>query len=136
MSCNKVRANIKANIKKQQRKEAANARKAGRGLNSMFLAGPGSALKWIFIRRYRTTGCGGCHTTAKEMDKIGPDAVLDRVTEFAGKIHENAKTQKFIKLLDFIDYGLFGLRHYEDLIREAVQLHKDEIAKSVPQRRG
>jgi hypothetical protein len=70
------------------------------------------------------------------MDKIGPDAVLDRVTEFAGKIHENAKTQKFIKLLDFIDYGLFGLRHYEDLIREAVQLHKDEIAKSVPQRRG
>ena len=98
-------------------------------LNTQYLAGPGSALKYIFVSRYRTPGCGGCHTTAREMDKDGPDKVLEKLTEYAEKIHTNAQGRKWTRLLDFVDYTLFGLIHYESLIREAVQLHRDEIEK-------
>jgi len=97
--------------------------------NTYLLLGPGSALKYIFMTRYKTSSCAGCHTAAIQMDKDGPDKVSADVTKYAEMIHENAKSQTWTAVLDFFDYAMFGLSHYESLVREAVELHLQEKAK-------
>ena len=97
--------------------------------NSMYLRGPGSAIQYISIHRYHASSCNGCHATAREMDRVGPEACLRRIEEFAQKMHENAQLKKWNKLLDFVAYNLYGLGKYKELIREGVNKHLAEVAR-------
>ena len=125
MSCNSVRKGLK-------KAEAQPPQK----FNTQLLRGPGSALKWIFVTRYRAGGCGACHYVANEMDTAGIEDVESRPTYWAEKVHKNAQNKGWLAVLDFVDYALFGLTHYESLILEACERHKNEVLRRSPPKEG
>jgi hypothetical protein len=69
------------------------------------------------------------------MDKLTPDEVLARIDEFAEKLHKNAQAQRWNKLLDWFATSLSSidsndrLARHKELIRRAVTLHIEEVAK-------
>jgi|SRR3990167_5403937 len=97
--------------------------------NSIYLRGVGSAIQYITTHEYFASGCNGCHTTAREMDKLAPDDILARIDEFAEKLHQNSQGQRWSKLLDWFAYNIYGLEKHKELIRRAVTLHIEEAAK-------
>jgi len=123
MSCNKVRAKLKL------RQAIKESKKSNLNLNYMLLLGSGSALRWIFTKRYKVGACPGCHLVAAAMDRTKPEEILNNLTVWAERVHKNTQQQKWTIILDFVDTSIFGLRHYESLIREAVQLHLSEVTK-------
>lgn len=128
MTCDNARRRLKEKGVVRQRAKKLQ-------LNTSYLMGVGSALKYIFITRYNTTACGGCHVTASEMDEAGPEDCLTHIDYWAQRIHENSESQTFTRVLDFVACAYNQARHgdsllkYKELIREAVELHLLEVAK-------
>lgn len=122
MSCKRIRQRLKNGTKPEPAAEPVK-------LNRAYLRGPGSTLKARLWERYRIPACGKCHETAALMDEKGPEWCAGHVEELAEQLHENAQERSWTKLLDFVEYSVFGLKHYKDEITTAIRLHVDEVAK-------
>ena len=131
MSCDRRRAKLLAerSLTRSAIKNSGKRKEKTPTFNRDYLQGPGRALKSLIVKRFKVSSCDGCHTTAKEMDAVGPDEVMERLDYFAEQLHQNASKRKWLKLLDFVEHKVFNLKHYKSLIREAVTLHKIETAK-------
>lgn len=124
MGTKEVRANLQNRQPRSLKKTSESPK-----FNADYLRGVGSALKYITKTEYHASGCGGCHTTAIELDKLAPDEILTRLDEFAEKLHQNAQAKSWNKLLDFVAFHIYGLEKHKDLIRRAVILHIEETTR-------
>jgi len=97
--------------------------------NSSYLRGPGSAVQYITVHEYGAMNCNGCHVTAKKMDQNGSEWCLLNIDTLAQEMHENAQTQRWNRLLDFVVYSLYGLDKYKELIRRGVNEHIVETVR-------
>ena len=129
MSCNKVRARLKASQPPAER-----SKKPVPQFNSMYLRGSGSALMYNNIKSLGAPSCRGCHITAKEMDRVGPEETIRRVDYFAQQMHENATKDResektWTTFLEHVAYEVSGLKLHRRLIKKAVRDHLNEVKK-------
>lgn len=141
MTCNSSRKFVSEEVRTRKagenftRPATATKGKVNIKINRDFLRGPGSAIKWITIHRYHASPCHACHETAREMDKVGVDHVLENLDEYAQRLHENAQKKMWNHLLDAVAYKYNetvhgdGLRSLRELILEGVKLHQIEVKK-------
>jgi hypothetical protein len=124
MSCNKARQKLGVYNQSPLIKQGPRATEH-RAYNYEAAVGVGSAITYIIRTRYHIGGCAGCHTTAAEMDRAGPDECLARINYYAHEMRKNARSRLWTRVLD----ALANISDYENLIREGVELHLAEKAK-------